>query len=181
LTNLPSLINNVLTPPSPDTSLLQALGQNAASQQDFSSALTGAQQLAGLITNAQNTSNQARQDALQTTKALQSQAMATAGNIIGGIYGGNPNAGSNAAAAMSGGQQQSAGSGTQQKGGTGTKGGTGGTGAGSTSGTGTSGSTSDGGSTNGSGSGGIDGGGGSTSGGGDLGGGATAAPPPPPA
>jgi hypothetical protein len=60
LINLPSLINNVLTAPTPDTSLLQALVKNAASQQDFSSALTGATELAGLHTNAQNNANSVR-------------------------------------------------------------------------------------------------------------------------
>ena len=38
---LPSLINNVLTAPSPDTSLLKAMGQAAASQKDFDTALAG--------------------------------------------------------------------------------------------------------------------------------------------
>ncbi|HEV3154864.1 MAG TPA: hypothetical protein VGZ02_13740 [Candidatus Baltobacteraceae bacterium] len=102
LTNLPSLINNVLTAPPADTSLLQALGKDAASQQDFSSSLTGASQLAGLLTNAQNTANSARSDALKSATDLQSQAMATAGNILGGIYAGNPTAGSSAAAAVHG-------------------------------------------------------------------------------
>ena len=103
LGQLPSLINNVLTAPSPDTSLLKALGQNAASQKDFDTALTGQTQLAGLITNAQNVSNSARADALKAATDLQSQAMATVGNIVGGIYGGNPTAGSSAASAVKGG------------------------------------------------------------------------------
>ncbi len=102
LANLPPLINNVLSAPAPDTSLLQALSKAAAGQQDFSSTLTGAAQLTPLITNAQNTANLARADALKTTKDLQSQAMATVGNIVGGIYGGNPNAGSSAASAVNG-------------------------------------------------------------------------------
>ena len=103
LGQLPSLINNVLTAPSPDTSLLKALGQAAASQKDFSTALTGQAQLASLITNAQNVSNSARADALKAATDLQSQAMATVGNIVGGIYGGNPTAGSSAASAVKGG------------------------------------------------------------------------------
>jgi len=103
LTNLPSLINNVLTAPSPDNSLLQSLGQSAASQQDFSTALTGATQLAGLLTNAQNNANSARADALKTTKDLTSQAIATVANLVGGGSGSsNPNAGSNALAAQNG-------------------------------------------------------------------------------
>jgi hypothetical protein len=102
LTNLPSLINNVLTAPTPETGLLQALGADAAAQKPFSTSLTGAEQLAGLLNNAQTTANSARSDALKTTKELQAQAMATVGNIVGGIYGGNPTAGSSAAAAVSG-------------------------------------------------------------------------------
>ncbi len=102
LTELPSLINNVLTAPNPDTSLLQALGTDAANEKPFSTSLTGAEQLAGLLNNAQTTANSARSDALKTTKELQAQAMATVGNIVGGIYGGNPNAGSSALAAQSG-------------------------------------------------------------------------------
>jgi hypothetical protein len=98
LGQLPSLINNVLTAPQPNTSLLQALGQNAASQQDFSSSLTGATQLAALQQNSQNLANSARSDALAANQQLNSQAMATVGNIVG-TYFGNPNAGSSAAAA----------------------------------------------------------------------------------
>ncbi|MGH3496283.1 MAG: hypothetical protein ACRDP1_02300 [Nocardioidaceae bacterium] len=101
LTTLPSLINNVLTAPSPDSALLQALGQAAAGQKDFESGLTGAAQLAGLVQNAQNTANLARADALKTTKDLTAQAMATVGNIVGGMKG-NPTAGSTAAAAVAG-------------------------------------------------------------------------------
>lgn len=103
LGQLPSLINNVLTAPAPDTSLLNAMGQAAASQKDFDTALTGQTQLASLLTNAQNVSNSARADALKAATDLQSQAMATVGNIVGGIYGGNPTAGSSAAAAVKGG------------------------------------------------------------------------------
>ncbi|CAH0442521.1 hypothetical protein LMG9673_03336 [Ralstonia pseudosolanacearum] len=127
LTTLPSLINNVLTAPSPDMSLLTALGKDATSQPDFSTALTGATQLAGLLTNAQNVSNAARADALKNATTLQSQAMATVGNILGGIYGGNPTAGSSAAAAVNG--TGSGGGGSASS--TGTKPGTG-TGTGST-------------------------------------------------
>jgi len=101
LTALPSLINNVLTAPAADSSLAQALGKFAESQKDFSTGLTGADQLAGLITNAQNTANSARADALKTTKDLHAQSIATVGNIVGGIYG-NPNAGSGAASSVYG-------------------------------------------------------------------------------
>ena len=103
LGQLPSLINNVLSAPNPDTSLLQALAQAAASQKDFDTGLTGQAQLASMITNAQNVSNSARADALKSATDLQSQAMATVGNIVGGIYGGNPTAGSSAASAVKGG------------------------------------------------------------------------------
>jgi hypothetical protein len=103
LGQLPSLINNVLSAPASDTSLLKAMGQAAASQKDFDTALTGQTQLASMITNAQNVSNSARADALKSATDLQSQAMATVGNIVGGIYGGNPTAGSTAASAIKGG------------------------------------------------------------------------------
>lgn len=102
LTNLPPLINNVLSAPTPDTSLLQALSKNAASQQDFNAALTGAQQLEPLMANAQNQANAARQDALKSATDTQMMAMAIAGNIVGGLYGGNPQAGSNAASSITG-------------------------------------------------------------------------------
>jgi hypothetical protein len=88
LTNLPPLINNVLTAPTPDTALLQALSKSAASQQDFSPNLTGAQQLAGLLTNAQNTANAARADALKSSTQLISQAMATAASLLSSQGGG---------------------------------------------------------------------------------------------
>ena len=64
LGNLPSLINNVLQAPTPNTSLLQSLGADAAAQKDFSTSLTGAAQLAPLVTNAQNQANSARAQAL---------------------------------------------------------------------------------------------------------------------
>ncbi len=102
LGNLPPLINNVLSAPTPDTSLLQALSKNAASQQDFSSALTGAQQLELLMANAQNQANAARQDALQAATETQMMAMAIGGNIVGGLYAGNPTAGSSAASSITG-------------------------------------------------------------------------------
>ena len=82
LTNLPPLINNVLTPPTPDTTLLQTLSKNAASQQDFNQAITGAEQLSSQITNAQNTANAARADAIANNTKLITEAMTTAANII---------------------------------------------------------------------------------------------------
>jgi hypothetical protein len=101
LTNLAPLINNLITAPQPNTDLLRAMGQAAASQQDFSPTLTGQQQLAQLMQNGQSLANQARQDALKTTQTLTSQALATVGNIVGSAYG-NSTAGSSAAAAANG-------------------------------------------------------------------------------
>jgi hypothetical protein len=115
LGNLPSLINNVLQAPAPNTGLLQALGADAAAQKDFSTALTGAAQLAPLVTNAQNQANSARAQALQVTQELNSQAMATVGDIVGGLYG-SPSAGSNAAKAVrSGGSSSSSQTSTSKK------------------------------------------------------------------
>lgn len=129
LGQLPSLINNVLTAPTPDTTLLQALTKAGTSEPDFSSSLTGATQLAGLLTNAQNVSNSARADALKQVTTLQSQAMATVGNIVGGVVSGNTSAGSSAASAANGtGGGASSGGGTAAKGtkgASGTKGGSG--------------------------------------------------------
>jgi hypothetical protein len=105
LTNLPALINNVLSAPTPDTSLLAALSKDAASMKDFDSGLTGMDQLAKVIGGDQTNANLARAEALKTTKDLSAQAMATAGNIAGGMFAGNPNAGSSAAAAVNGTQQ----------------------------------------------------------------------------
>ena len=102
LTSLPSLINNVLQAPAPNTGLLQSLGADAAAEKDFSGTLTGATQLAQLQQNGQGLANAARASALQTTQQLSGQAMATVGNIVGGMYG-SPNAGSAAASAMKGG------------------------------------------------------------------------------
>lgn len=82
LTNLPPLINNILAPPTPDTSLLQALSKAAASQQDFSPDFTGAKQLADLVKGAQDTANSARSDALKANTQLVSQAMTTAGKVV---------------------------------------------------------------------------------------------------
>lgn len=178
LTNLPSLINNVLTAPSPDTSLLVALGANAAAQKDFDSKLTGSDALAGLLTNAQNVSNSARADALKTTKDLQALRLAIAGNILGGLYGKNPTAGSSAAAALNG--QGSGSTPTPTPAASGDKSGPGAggaTGGGATGGGTTGGGTTGGGTTGGGTTGGGTTGGGTTGGGG----GTTPAPVPGPA
>jgi len=104
LTNLPPLINNVLSAPTPDTSLLQALAKTASGATALVPALSGSAELAGLITNSQNTAASARADALKTTQALSSLAMATAANLVGGQQStSNPNAGSSALTALNGG------------------------------------------------------------------------------
>jgi hypothetical protein len=82
LTNLPPLINNVLTAPTPDTSLLQALSKAAASQQDFSPDFTGAKQLSDLISNTQKTANDARASALQENSKVLSKAIDASTEII---------------------------------------------------------------------------------------------------
>ena len=82
LTNLPPLINNLITAPQPNTSLLQAMGQQATSQPDFSTALTGQTQLASLMQNGQTLANSARSDALKTSQTLASQAMTTVAGLI---------------------------------------------------------------------------------------------------
>jgi hypothetical protein len=109
---LPGLITNVLTAPAPNTSLLQSLGQNFASQKDFDTALTGAAQLASLIQNTQNTASQARADALKASQALTSQAMNTLGGLVtgkaGGGSGGANGKGKKGASSSSGGDSSGA-------------------------------------------------------------------------
>jgi hypothetical protein len=75
LTNLPPLINNLITAPQPNTGLVQAMGQQATSQPDFSPTLTGQQQLATVIGNSQAQAGQARADALKVSQQLASQSM----------------------------------------------------------------------------------------------------------
>jgi hypothetical protein len=82
LTNLPPLINNLITAPQPNTGLLQAMGQQASSQQDFSPTLTGQQQLAQIMQGSQTLANQARSDALKTSQTLASQSMQTMSNLV---------------------------------------------------------------------------------------------------
>lgn len=82
LTNLPPLINNLIAPPQPNTSLLTAMGQQAAGQQDFSTNLTGQQQLGSIVQNAQTTANSARSDALKSSQTLATEAMKSVSGLI---------------------------------------------------------------------------------------------------
>jgi hypothetical protein len=97
LTNLPPLINNLITAPQPNTGLLQAMGQQATSQPDFSPTLTGQQQLSSLLQNSQTEANQARSDALKTSQTMASQAMNQMTQLVTAAMG--------AAGAASGGTQ----------------------------------------------------------------------------
>ncbi len=175
LTGMQPLINNNFTSggaTAPDTSLLSAMVQAAASQKDFSTDITGASQLAPLILNSQKTAESARADALKTTKDLQAQAIATVGNIVGGIYGGNPNAGSSELAAQQG-QAPKDTSSSSSKSSSGSKSGSSASSGSSSGSTGSGGSASSGSGGNGgsgSGSGGSSGGGGDSGSGGSGGG-----------
>jgi hypothetical protein len=122
LTNLPPLINNLITAPQPNTSLLQSMGQEAASQPDFSPTFTGQQQLAGLMQTSQTLANQARSDALKTSQTMASQAMSTMANLVGQAMGGQPPPNT---------QNQQTQTGAKKSTGTGTGTGTGKSGAGS--------------------------------------------------
>ena len=82
LTNLPPLINNLITAPQPNTSLLQAMGQQAASQPDFNAALTGQQQLSSIMQNGQTLANSARSDALKTSQGMATQALSTMATLV---------------------------------------------------------------------------------------------------
>jgi hypothetical protein len=143
LTGLTPLINNINanpTVPGADAVLLGTLAQAAAAQKGFDiSALTNASDLAKIVLGGQTAAEKARADALQTTKQLQAQAVATAGNILGGLFAGNSQAGSQAASAVYGtGSGGGGGTGTGTKSGTGSDTGSGtGTGSGSGSGSGT--------------------------------------------
>jgi hypothetical protein len=103
LTNLPPLINNLITAPQPNTALLSAMGQAAAGQQDFTG-LTGQQQLQALMQSGQTLASTARAEALQASQKLTSQAMATIGNLVGTQLG-NSTAGSSAASSANGNPQ----------------------------------------------------------------------------
>ena len=170
LTGVSPLINNINanpTVPGADGALLQALAQAASAEKSFGTDITGATVLGTLLKNTQDIAGQGRADAFKITRDLNAQAMATVGNIVGGIYAKNPTAGSEAAAAVYGTtppksdasakKTDGAATGTGGSGSTGT-GGSGGTGSGGSGGTGSGGSGGTG--SGGSGGGGTGGGGG---------------------
>ncbi|MBV9154310.1 MAG: hypothetical protein JO204_21290 [Alphaproteobacteria bacterium] len=90
LTNLPPLINNLITAPQPNTALLQAMGDQAAKQADFNSALTGQQQLSSIMQGGQSLANQARSDALKTSQTMASKAMDQLSSLVGSAMKGSP-------------------------------------------------------------------------------------------
>ena len=95
LSAMPSLINNVLAAPTPNTSLAQSLAQGAASQRDLSATLTGIQQLASMLQSTDNSASSARADFVNAAKAFNSQVVSTLGSIAtaGSGSGGAANAG----------------------------------------------------------------------------------------
>jgi hypothetical protein len=105
LTGLQPLINNFNASGgagTADTSLVQAMVKAAAEQKDFPVDLTGASLLAPLVKNTQDTAEKARADALKTTRDLNELTIATAGNIVGGMFANSPTAGSDALKALTG-------------------------------------------------------------------------------
>jgi hypothetical protein len=102
LTTVPSLVNNVLQAPTPSGSLAQALSAIGGGQQDFSTSLTGADDLEKLTQSSQSLANDARADALHSAQQLTAQAMATIANIVGGDKTKSTTVGSDAAAAVLG-------------------------------------------------------------------------------
>jgi hypothetical protein len=108
LGQLPGLINNVLQAPTPNSSLLQSLGQNFAQQHDFDTTLANAAQLSTLLQNNSTAASQARADALKSSQALQQQAM----GIIGGIVTGQGGAAAGGSGGKGGGSGGSGGSGS---------------------------------------------------------------------
>jgi hypothetical protein len=63
------------------------MGQQAASQPDFSPTLTGQQQLAGLMQTGQTLANSARSDALKASLTSSAQAMSLISGLVGGAMG----------------------------------------------------------------------------------------------
>lgn len=111
LTSLQPLINNINANPTAagaDAAVLQAMVRTAAEQKGFDTGMTGAEQLAKIILGDQQNADRARADAVKNTHQFQAQALATAGNILGGLYAGNPTAGSTAANAVYGTKSESA-------------------------------------------------------------------------
>jgi hypothetical protein len=103
LTNLPPLINNIVSAPVPNTALAQALA--ATPLPTLNPALTGSAGLATQIAGDQTAASSARSDAVKQAGALSQQTLATVGNIVGGIYAGNPTAGSSALSSLTGAPQ----------------------------------------------------------------------------
>jgi len=85
-TMLPSLINNNVAPAAqtPNTNLAQALISTLAAVKGLDPSLTGADKLAALLQNTQNTAESARADMVKANTQITSQALATLGNILGG-------------------------------------------------------------------------------------------------
>nr|WP_281721120.1 hypothetical protein [Nitrosomonas nitrosa] len=98
------LINNInANPNAPESVLIESLAKAALAQQGFDvGSLTGVEALSKLILGNQQTADKARADGVAITKELNAEAMAIVGNILGGLYGNNPTAGSSAAAAVRG-------------------------------------------------------------------------------
>ncbi|HEV2419867.1 MAG TPA: hypothetical protein VGX94_18880 [Terriglobia bacterium] len=94
---LPNLVNNTVqaAPPSPNTSLLQALITAVLAQKGIDpSTITGASQLATLLQSTQSAAASARADQLKATTDLTSQAITTLGKIVTGPSSGGQGSGS---------------------------------------------------------------------------------------
>jgi len=106
LTGIAPLINNINAnpvAPGAEGALAQALGAAVLAQKGFDiGALTNAGTLGQLIQGDQKVADQARTNALETTKQLTAEALAIVGNIVGGIKAGNSTAGTSAAQAVFG-------------------------------------------------------------------------------
>jgi len=103
LTNLPPLINNLITAPQPNTGLLQAMGQQAVGQPDFSPTFTGQQQLASVMQSGMTAASQARSDALKTSQSMAQKAMDQMTQLVGAAIGAGQKAAGNAAGGTPGG------------------------------------------------------------------------------
>jgi hypothetical protein len=108
---LPSLINNNVAPQaaSPNSSLAQALISAMAAVKGLDPSLSGADKLAALLQNTQNTAESARADMVKSNTQITQQALSTLGQILaapsgsGGGGGGGGKSGSKAGSSGDGG------------------------------------------------------------------------------
>lgn len=119
---LPSLINNNVAPPaaqSPNSTLASALISAMAAVKGLDPSLSGADKLAALLQNTQNTAELARADMVKSNTQITQQALSTLGQILAAPSGG----GSGGSGGKGGSKNGSSGSGGDSSGGSDSSGG----------------------------------------------------------